>query len=465
MLGGRQARVKESVGKCYDEGTCPDEVDLGEVVEDGEGKRFVVYEAVDGIKEQWLKERTVIIIFQDEARGLSRQVKLDLVRAYEDGWFARKLFNLDIKRGRVRFEGPNVILYVAKAGEVATWLIEQGEAILELQDKEYRATFKPWMTRQDLKKLRLQEAERNFWIVALRVQLDAYYYLRSAVTKMSGEVLNMHPPKFDSTRPKLMNVKLDMSPDARFRVDDELVIESSKGERWKVEVATPYTDWCRRYYFLQSGVPYLVQVLHEAVQETARDRCPHPEQLLTQLINITVKRSPPASNCKRPPTSLMNRLNIATWNLRGLGDTTGREKKRRVKSWVHEWKVNCLLIQESKLNEAKLAELGNWWEGSQVWAPTQGTRGGVGILLHQDLQARVLESEADLWERWAWFRVEVGNEEWSIMTVYAPTDKRERVSFFANLMLHIPKVERLIITGDWNLTLDEVLQPNARSAN
>ncbi|GBG62334.1 hypothetical protein CBR_g30288 [Chara braunii] len=213
MLRGRAARVR-AVGKCYNEGICPDDVNLGQVVEDAEGRRFVVNRDVDEIKEQWLKERTVIMIFRDEARLLSRKVKKVLIRAYEDGWYARKLFNPDIKRGRVRFEGQNVISFVAKARKVAEWLVGEGEAVLELQGKEYRTIFKPWMTKQELKNLRLQEANTNFWIIALRVQLDAYYYLKSAVTSMFGEVVHMHPPEIDPTRPKLMNVKLDMSPEA-----------------------------------------------------------------------------------------------------------------------------------------------------------------------------------------------------------------------------------------------------------
>ncbi|GBG72687.1 hypothetical protein CBR_g12255 [Chara braunii] len=107
------------------------------------------------MKENWLKERTVILIFQEEARNLSRQVKEDLIRAYEDGWMSQQ--------------------------EVAEWMLRTKEAKLKLGTKEYRTIFKPWMPRQELRDTKLQEAEKNFWIVALRVQLDAYYYLGEAV--------------------------------------------------------------------------------------------------------------------------------------------------------------------------------------------------------------------------------------------------------------------------------------------
>ncbi|GBG67350.1 hypothetical protein CBR_g487 [Chara braunii] len=166
-------RVRHSIRQCYDEGVFSVEPNMGEVVEDERGRRFKVNESLDAIKEKWFKERTVIFIFQDEARNLTRGVKDDLIRSFEDGWLAR------------------------------------------------------------------------------RVPLDAMYYLPSAVEGLIGGLKQMHAPEANRSRPKLMNVKIDMEPQARFKVEDTLNIESPKGEWWKVEVATPYSDWCRkcRWYF------------------------------------------------------------------------------------------------------------------------------------------------------------------------------------------------------------------------
>ncbi|GBG81992.1 hypothetical protein CBR_g34172 [Chara braunii] len=243
---GEEDRVRDSMERCYDEGICPDDLDLGEVVEDEQGKRYVVNGVVDEIKKQWLKEHTVILIYQDEAKKLSRAVKEDLIRANEDGWMTQRRFNPEVKRGRISFEGANVVSYVANASEVAQWLINQGEIKLRLADEEYITICKPWMTRNELKELRLREPSTNFWIMALRVPMDAYFYLNSAVRGMFGEVLHVHPPEYDRSGLKLMNVKIDMDPNARYEVEDKLWIEGSAGERWKVDIATPYTDYCRK---------------------------------------------------------------------------------------------------------------------------------------------------------------------------------------------------------------------------
>ncbi|GBG61292.1 hypothetical protein CBR_g19825 [Chara braunii] len=164
---------------------------------------------------------------------------------------ARRLFDLNIRRGRVKFESPNVVSYVAKAVEVATWLIQKRTINLKLGGKEYPVLIKPWMMKLELKELRLREVETNFWILALRVPLDAMCYLPSAVEGLIGGVKCIHPPEADRSKPKLMNIKLDMDPQTRFRVEDTLSIESPKGELWTVQVATPFSDWCRkcRWYF------------------------------------------------------------------------------------------------------------------------------------------------------------------------------------------------------------------------
>ncbi|GBG84985.1 hypothetical protein CBR_g39449 [Chara braunii] len=181
-------QVRASVEKCYDDGICPDGLELGEVVEDEQGRHLVVYEAADDIKESWLKERTVIVIFQEGAKQLSRQVKEDLIRAQEDGWISQRISNPELGRGRIRFEGQNVISYVAKAKEVAEWLLRKKKEKLKLGAKEYLTTFKPWMPKQELRMLKLQEAETSLGITALRVPLDAYYYLRDAARGMFGEM-------------------------------------------------------------------------------------------------------------------------------------------------------------------------------------------------------------------------------------------------------------------------------------
>ncbi|GBG62214.1 hypothetical protein CBR_g29822 [Chara braunii] len=114
-------------------------------------------------------------------------VKEDLIRAYEDGWTTKRLFQPEAKRGRVKFEGQNVASYVAKSKEIATWLIQQKELKIKIEGyKEYSVSFKPRLPKHEMQVLRMQEVETRFWIMALRVPLGAYYFLGSDVVGLFG---------------------------------------------------------------------------------------------------------------------------------------------------------------------------------------------------------------------------------------------------------------------------------------
>ncbi|GBG91103.1 hypothetical protein CBR_g51906 [Chara braunii] len=190
-----------------------------QVIIDNKGKRFKVNESLDAIKERWLKERTVIVVFQEEAQNLTRGVKEDLIRVCEDGWMVRRLFNPEVRRGRVTFEGANVISYVAKAPEVVARMVQKASTKLTMRDIDYPVVFKSWMLKSDVKELtnRLKEAGTYFWMVALRVPLEAFYYLASTVEALIGGVKHMHPSEVDRSRLKMMNVKFDMEPQVMYR--------------------------------------------------------------------------------------------------------------------------------------------------------------------------------------------------------------------------------------------------------
>ncbi|GBG66829.1 hypothetical protein CBR_g70707 [Chara braunii] len=398
-----RSRIRDSVSRCYDEGVCLDDIHLGEVIEDEGGKRFVVNELMNKVRDEWLKERFVIVTFQGEARSLTRPVKEDLIWAYEDGWTARRLFHPDNRRGRIKFEGPNVVSYVAKAKEIADWLIQEGELKIKLGTKEYKVLFKPRLSQHELQKVRLQEAERKFWIMALRVPLDAYFYLRSAVKGMFGEVLEMHNPEYEKDRPRLMNVKFDMPSESRGNIDDELVIESPQGDRWKVDIVSPYTDCCRRckwYYHTEESCPRRQN--EEGRRNNDKRQGGHRARFQEFLTNQGVE----AVQSSRNGPDADQQMRHSQQQSR-----QARQQERRAHA-SHEHVESAI----------------------QQYGPSASG------------------------QRWAWMKVLVANEEWVFMTIYAPTVVSERAKFFSRLLQHIPKTEKLLIGGDWNLSLDEALR-------
>ncbi|GBG86201.1 hypothetical protein CBR_g41105 [Chara braunii] len=546
--------VRDSVGRCYDDGVCPKGIHLGRVVEDEGGERFIVNEEVEEVKEQWLKERLVIVVFQGDARSLSRAVKEDLIRAFEDGWSMKKLFQPEARRGRVKFEGPNVASYVVKAKEIAGWLIQQKEMSIKLEEgKNYTVQFSPRLSKQELKVVRIQEAESKSWIMALRVPLEAYFYLGSAVEAIFGrskirwgsecceaDYGGLHKSASSSSLESSAQpvAAKDIGPEGT-QAGIGGPVTPGRNQMESVQrclVPLLCTKAKDRVYLLaltdEDGSPKIQSQVVECsptpalIMTTMKDLygehvpvrlVPHSSMVsvICEMVQGYTKMYFPILDARIPPetASLLAQsgvrwvhmdlvrernmqeleaikvllgisglvlLNVNEkllleenlhleflaqslsdeWSTMSRASSSWGSSSRHTNSRSKASSKRC----ESKLNETKLREFAGWWDGPQIWSPAQGTRGGVGILIHKDMQAQVIDAEADLWGRWAWIKAVIGGEKWVLMTVYAPTNWRERAKFFLKLKTIVPKADRLLVVGDWNVSLDEALRPGAASA-
>ncbi|GBG62180.1 hypothetical protein CBR_g29379 [Chara braunii] len=165
---------------CYDEGIMPSDIDPSEMTIDGREARFKVNVVLDQAKINWLKEHTVTVIFRAGARVLPKNVTEDIVRAYEDKKASEGSFDAQtFRRGRTKMETPNMVSYVAKSREIATWLVNKGSDELTIGPSHYVFEFKPWLTKVQLRIQRQQEDDQNFWVIAVHVPLDAFLYLES----------------------------------------------------------------------------------------------------------------------------------------------------------------------------------------------------------------------------------------------------------------------------------------------
>ncbi|GBG82384.1 hypothetical protein CBR_g34760 [Chara braunii] len=120
-------------------------------------------------------------------------------------------------------------------------------------------------------------------------------------------------------------------------------------------------------------------------------------------------------------------------------------------SW--HFSIGMLDVKETKLDEHRIHQIQNWWQGPQIWAPASDTRGGCAILLHKNLNAEILDQEFDIWGRWAWVQIQLGTKTWTLMTIYAPAEPAERRSFFEEFPAIVPDEDNVILAGDFNVTL------------
>ncbi|GBG67229.1 hypothetical protein CBR_g84892 [Chara braunii] len=240
-------RIRELLTLCFDDGIYPTEIDPGEMSIDGREVRFKLNTSLDDIKVKWLKERTVTIIYKDAACFLPKNIKDDLVRAFEDGWvMGNDQFVENMRRGRVKVEGPSIVSYVAKSPEVARYMINEGSLTIPLGTEEYKVLFKPWMTRAEFREMRKQEDESTFWVMAVQIPLDDMTFIHAQIEKAIGRIICAHPADADPQRPALVNAKFDLNPEARPNMKDKIWIKTSTGDELEIRLACSDTIKCRK---------------------------------------------------------------------------------------------------------------------------------------------------------------------------------------------------------------------------
>ncbi|GBG91676.1 hypothetical protein CBR_g53489 [Chara braunii] len=205
------------------------------MVVEGQEVRFKLKTSLDDIKVKWLKERTVTVIYKDAARSLPKNVKDDLVRAFEDGWvLGNEDFSENSRRGRIKIEGPGVASYVAKAREIAEFMISEGQVEVPMGDSStYKILFKPWMTWAN-----------TFWVIATQVPLDDMPFIYAQIEKAIGKIILAHPTDADPSRPALVNARFELDPDSRANMKDVIWVETAKGDVLEIRLATSDTMKC-----------------------------------------------------------------------------------------------------------------------------------------------------------------------------------------------------------------------------
>ncbi|GBG89426.1 hypothetical protein CBR_g49217 [Chara braunii] len=248
-LGGHEeddARVRELLRLCYKDGILPRDIDPGEMTVQGQNVTFKVKDSIDRLKVQWLKERTITVIFRDAARFLSRNVKEDLIRAYEDEKVQTGKFGEGFSRGRVKLESLNVASYVAKSTTIFAWFVEKQSMKVVLGGDTYKMEFKSWLTKAQLREQRRLEDLSTFWVVAVQVPLDAMFYLEAHIRRAIGPVILTHPPERDRLKPALFNIKFDLDPEARPNMKDSITVDTFEDDELEVRLVSSNTPRCRK---------------------------------------------------------------------------------------------------------------------------------------------------------------------------------------------------------------------------
>ncbi|GBG71950.1 hypothetical protein CBR_g10887 [Chara braunii] len=173
MTEEEASRIRQLLEKCYDDGLSSENIgrEIGTAEIHDDYVVFILEDDIDDLIIEWLKARTVIVIFQVKDQTLSLLYREQLIRIYEDGWYRDPAINPTAKRGRTHGEGPKVMSYVARAPGIAQRLTTLGSVDVPRREGSFKVLFKPWMTRAEPDQMRSQEQAAKFRLIALRVPL------------------------------------------------------------------------------------------------------------------------------------------------------------------------------------------------------------------------------------------------------------------------------------------------------
>lgn len=152
---------------------------------------------------------------------------------------------------------------------------------------------------------------------------------------------------------------------------------------------------------------------------------------------------------------MLNDIHICSVNVKGLRN---KEKRLRFYEWVKRQKCDIIYMQETHFdinieNDMKI-------ESNFDYFYSHGTSNSCGqaILIHKQLNCDIIEEQRDSHGRILLLNVEIENNIYSLVNVYAPNNGTERNAFYRHLkdFINVHAIGTLILGGDMNDALTDL---------
>jgi len=135
-------------------------------------------------------------------------------------------------------------------------------------------------------------------------------------------------------------------------------------------------------------------------------------------------------------------------NVRGLGNDA---KLNCIFDFAKNSKSDFVCLQETLAARPDIvASLRSKWSGKSFWSPALGKQGGVAILVSPKTQFEVLQWKKDTSGRVLSLLARLGETNYNLVNVYAPTNPSERKSFFDSIRDYFFPNSVKILAGDFN---------------
>ena len=151
---------------------------------------------------------------------------------------------------------------------------------------------------------------------------------------------------------------------------------------------------------------------------------------------------------------MSNNINICSLNCQGLGK---KEKRDRLYIWCENQKCDILFIQESHFTDKNINVINSETKCKIYHSFGNSLSRGVSILIKENINHKIINEIKDEEGRFILINVELDNNIFTLVNVYAPNIQRNRNSFFKkiNNLIENNRLGILILGGDINESLTE----------
>lgn len=160
---------------------------------------------------------------------------------------------------------------------------------------------------------------------------------------------------------------------------------------------------------------------------------------------------------------VMASLNIYSINVNGFRNI---EKVKNLFALVNEWKCDILLLQETFWDDEIMETVNDLWNGVIYYSNTRDRNNhcGVAALVSNSIKENVSLACKDDEGRLVKINYKTDEQDFSILSLYAPNNSVERANFFNSLYNYVGE-EPIIIGGDMNTTFNQIDRVNTIHTN
>ena len=134
-------------------------------------------------------------------------------------------------------------------------------------------------------------------------------------------------------------------------------------------------------------------------------------------------------------------------NIRGFGDDA---KQRAIFDFAKNSHADFVCLQETVVSDSLISTFRSKWKGSSFWSPALGKQGGTVILVPENSDFEIKKWQRDSSGRIVSILASLGDLNFNIVNIYAPTNLTERKCFYESLHdFFFPNTLKIIV-GDFN---------------